>query len=532
MSDFQGYWRIKAYGHTQTIANGERVYPRVKDTHATKCSKWETKHDTLLHDCRAHLVKHHNQTYDYEAAILDRGLESTLATLRRLHLKSSEPQLPGTEKLLFVVGKRGSGRGQFEWPRDIAVNPIDGDIFIADAMNHRVQVFNNHGIWKKTIDGGRGGAAAAAAGKGEGPDADAAASTQSRQTKTTAHKTWIDSRLAGSVPIVETPLSEQPPREQQMQLQLYVDAATESGGSPQAISPKLDDNNNVNDNNPEATLNRPMGVAISPVDGRLYVADSENCAIKIYSSSSSTARFKGAIYLSQKSKPISVDVDVAGNVVVLSSYPIKAIEIFSTTEHFGETLRRFKACRDHRTNECDCSPRFVAVPPSVPQKHEVFVTDVAKDFIRVFNYDGHVLRNISLDDPTTGLALAVTGICFVAREEETKLVDDDDDDDENQSKKKKSRCRTTFQHSYHDLVVVDELNHVVHRFDAQRGGSSLGNLLLPTDELGAATAISTTPEGHLAVVESGANTAHCFKVFRHRVCECHQIVDKSKEEET
>ena len=56
MSDFQGYWRIKAFGHTPTIANGEKVYPRVKETHATKSAKWETKHDTLLHDCRAHLV--------------------------------------------------------------------------------------------------------------------------------------------------------------------------------------------------------------------------------------------------------------------------------------------------------------------------------------------------------------------------------------------------------------------------------------------------------------------------------------------
>ena len=465
---------------------------------------------------------------------MDRGLESTLATLRRLHLKSSEPQLPGTEKLLFVVGKRGSDRGQFEWPRDIAVNPIDGDIFIADAINHRVQVFNNHGIWKKTIDGGRGAAAAAAAKE----DADATTATPagdttldpSRQTKASAHKTPIDSRLAGSAPIPESALSGQPPPNQ-LQLQLYVDAATESGDDPRSRTTHHP--LGINDDDPEARLNRPMGVAISPVDGRLYVADSENCAVKIYSSSSSTSRFKGAIYLSQKSKPISVDVDVAGNVIVLSSHPIKAIEIFSTTEHFGETLRRFKACRDHRSSECDCSPRFVAVPPSVPQKHEIFVTDIAKDFIRVFDYDGHVLRNISLDDPTTGLALAVTGICFVAKEEETKPEDDDDNDDDDEgSKKKKSRCRTTFQHSHHDLVVVDELNHVVHRFNAERGGSSLETLLLPTDELGAATAISTTPEGHLAIVESGANTTHCFKVFRHRVCECHQIVDKSKEEET
>ena len=69
MSDFQGYWRIKAYGHTPTIGNGELVYPRVKPTHATKSAKWETKHDTLLHDCRAHLVSHVG--VDLDAAAVD-----------------------------------------------------------------------------------------------------------------------------------------------------------------------------------------------------------------------------------------------------------------------------------------------------------------------------------------------------------------------------------------------------------------------------------------------------------------------------
>ena len=186
-------------------------------------------------------------------------------------------------------------------------------------------------------------------------------------------------------------------------------------------------------------------------------------------------------------------------------------------------MRRFKICRQHRAADCDCSPRFVAVPPSVPQKLELFVTDVVKDFVRVFNYDGELLRRISLDDPRTGLALAVGGICFVARRNEVE--------GEEEEEEMKSGGGLSLYHSpHHDIVVVDELNHVVQRFDAVKGGSSLETLLLPTDELGAATAVSTTPEGHLAIVESGANAEHCFKVFRHRVCECHQIVDKTKNE--
>ena len=132
-------------------------------------------------------------------------------------------------------------------------------------------------------------------------------------------------------------------------------------------------------------------------------------------------------------------MDVAGNVIALSLSPVKAVEIFSG-DSFGQTLRRFKICRQHRSAACDCAPRFVAAPPSVPQKLELFVTDVTKDFVRVFDYDGNLIRRVSLDDPRTGLALAVSGICFVPKEEEKKRKNDDDDDnndDDNENKKSK-----------------------------------------------------------------------------------------------
>ena len=155
-----------------------------------------------------------------------------------------------------------------------------------------------------------------------------------------------------------------------------------------------------------------------------------------------------------------VDVDVAGNIISLSSTPVKAIEIFSLTPAEpgqllrGETLRRFKICRGHRSSDCDCSPRFVAVPPSVPQKLEIFVTDVSKDFIRVFDYDGSLLRRVSLDDPRTGLALAVGGICFVAKDAGGAA------DEESSAEKGESRANNPWlchHANQHDIVVVDEL---------------------------------------------------------------------------
>lgn len=51
------------------------------------------------------------------------------------------------DKLLFNIGLRGSIEGDFNYPRGLAVN-WNGDIFVADSMNHRIQVFNQTGVFK------------------------------------------------------------------------------------------------------------------------------------------------------------------------------------------------------------------------------------------------------------------------------------------------------------------------------------------------------------------------------------------------
>lgn len=57
-------------------------------------------------------------------------------------------------KMLLKIGSRGNGKGQFTWPRGVAIgayNALDGgqDILVADSSNHRVQVFgNNSGKFK------------------------------------------------------------------------------------------------------------------------------------------------------------------------------------------------------------------------------------------------------------------------------------------------------------------------------------------------------------------------------------------------
>ncbi len=47
------------------------------------------------------------------------------------------------------IGKKGKKEGEFHYPTDVQIT--DNLIYVADAYNHRVQVFDKKGTWKKTI---------------------------------------------------------------------------------------------------------------------------------------------------------------------------------------------------------------------------------------------------------------------------------------------------------------------------------------------------------------------------------------------
>lgn len=55
-----------------------------------------------------------------------------------------------TGKHLFDIGKRGSGEGEFNLPRDVAVAK-DGRIYVVDGGNFRIQVFDRDGKFIKTF---------------------------------------------------------------------------------------------------------------------------------------------------------------------------------------------------------------------------------------------------------------------------------------------------------------------------------------------------------------------------------------------
>ena len=53
--------------------------------------------------------------------------------------------------LLQSYGSWGEANHEFNWPTYIAVSPVNGDIYVTDTGNHRVQVFNANLVYKATI---------------------------------------------------------------------------------------------------------------------------------------------------------------------------------------------------------------------------------------------------------------------------------------------------------------------------------------------------------------------------------------------
>ena len=51
-------------------------------------------------------------------------------------------------QLIRTIGSRGSGPGQFDYPSAVAISP-DGDMYVTDSKNDRVQVFSPKGVFRR-----------------------------------------------------------------------------------------------------------------------------------------------------------------------------------------------------------------------------------------------------------------------------------------------------------------------------------------------------------------------------------------------
>lgn len=82
-------------------------------------------------------------------AVLDVGSEVWVANLALHRIEVFDA---ASGKYLQSIGRRGAGPGEFAMPRDIARAP-DGDIYVVDTLNNRVQVLSPEGDWVRDIGG-------------------------------------------------------------------------------------------------------------------------------------------------------------------------------------------------------------------------------------------------------------------------------------------------------------------------------------------------------------------------------------------
>jgi DNA-binding beta-propeller fold protein YncE len=76
--------------------------------------------------------------------------ETVLVTESGYNHRMSQFALDGTFIGIFAgIGKEGSGDGEFSYPRGIAVLGSTGEVAVADCDNHRVQIFDSEGNYKR-----------------------------------------------------------------------------------------------------------------------------------------------------------------------------------------------------------------------------------------------------------------------------------------------------------------------------------------------------------------------------------------------
>ena len=61
------------------------------------------------------------------------------------------PEYVGRENPVLKKCRKGSGNGEFIYPRGISVDKITNEVFIADRDNSRIQVLNTEGEYLHSI---------------------------------------------------------------------------------------------------------------------------------------------------------------------------------------------------------------------------------------------------------------------------------------------------------------------------------------------------------------------------------------------
>ncbi|XP_077998448.1 tripartite motif-containing protein 2-like [Glandiceps talaboti] len=260
--------------------------------------------------------------------------------------------IPIIQELVKTIGSRGSGEGQYNDPWSVAINR-DRDIVTADRQNNRLQVTTRDGRFKKNLT-------------------------------FTLKQDYSPCNIAISSDNTYYSLDNRNNR---------VVVSTEDGHIIRCFG--------------ENELNDPCGLAISPVDGKVYVTDRDGHCVRIYTQDGKYIKSFGSRGKGQAefNFPYFLAVDSTGRVFVADNGN-NCIQVFTDSGEFRYAF----GCYGDKDSQLD-HPRGVAIE----NDRYVYVSD--KRHVQKFDITGQFVCRIDsekdgLNDPY-GIALTDDVPCRV-----------------------------------------------------------------------------------------------------------------------
>ncbi|XP_070556580.1 tripartite motif-containing protein 2-like [Ptychodera flava] len=98
-----------------------------------------------------YVTDYRDGTYTVTANTDMDGKYQVAMTIGNQEVPGSPFEIPVIKGLVKTLGKKGNNKGEFDYPLDLTINN-DGDLVVADFNNHRIQIIDFDGNWKKTFE--------------------------------------------------------------------------------------------------------------------------------------------------------------------------------------------------------------------------------------------------------------------------------------------------------------------------------------------------------------------------------------------